>query len=208
MPEQSRPWRTSFFTICASNYLANAVVLGQSVSAAHGGSRLTGFLLDALPEDATALDQVDIVPAETIMPIADWHHYQCFYNLLELATSIKPLCFRYLLTPDCAAAIYLDADIMLFNPLNLVLSAVQAGHDIVLTPHILTPLPTDGKKPDDLAIMRAGIYNMGFAAFANTARSLAIISWWERQLRTLGLADISAGLFTDQKWIDFAPVFF
>jgi glycosyltransferase involved in cell wall biosynthesis len=207
MSEQSHSWRTSFFTICASNYLANAVVLGQSVSAAHGGSRLTVFLLDALPADVTAPDQVDIVTADTIMPIADWHHYQCFYSLLELATSIKPLCFKYLLTSDCAAAIYLDPDIVLFNPLNLVLSAIQAGHEIVLTPHILTPLPTDGKIPNDLAIMRAGIFNMGFGAFSNTARSLAIISWWERQLRTLGSADISTGLFTDQKWIDFAPVF-
>src|ERR1700736_683794 len=207
MHDQSLPVRIKFFTICASNYLANAVVLGRSVSAAHGGSRLTVFLLDALPKQATRLDHLDIIPADAIMPIADWHHYQCFYDPLELATSIKPLCFNYLLTADCEAALYLDPDIVVFQPLTLALSALQAGHEIVLTPHILTPLPADGKKPDDRAIMASGIYNLGFAALANTPQRRAFVGWWGRQLRTLALADVRAGLFTDQKWIDFAPVF-
>ncbi len=207
MHDRSLPVRIKFFTICAANYLPNAVALGRSVSGAHGGSRLTVFLLDALPKDAAGLDRLEIIPADAIMPIADWHHYQCFYDPLELATSIKPLCFSYLLTADCEAAIYLDPDIVVFQPLTLALSALQAGHEIVLTPHILTPLPADGKKPDDRAIMASGIYNLGFAAFANTPRSRAFIGWWGRQLRTLGLADVRAGLFTDQKWIDFAPVF-
>src|ERR1051326_8857158 len=206
MPDRS-PARIKFFTICAANYLANAVVLGRSVSQAHSGTRLTVFLLDALPPGAARLDDIDIVPADAIMPIADWHHYQCFYDPLELATSIKPRCFGYLLNPGCEAAIYLDPDIVLFKPLTVALSAIEAGHEIVLTPHILTPLPADGKKPDDRAIMASSIYNLGFAAFANTPRSRGIIDWWGRRLRTLGLADVDAGLFTDQKWIDFAPVF-
>src|ERR1700730_4545325 len=207
MNDQSRPMQIRFFTICAANYLANAVALGRSVSAAHNGSRLAVFLLDALPEDAVGLDELDLISADTIMPIADWHHYQCFYSPLELATSIKPLCFGYLLTDECDAAIYLDPDIVLFKPLTLALSALEEGHEIVLTPHILTPLPADGKKPDDVAIMASGIYNLGFAAFANTPRTRAIIDWWRQRLRTLALADVGAGLFTDQKWIDFAPVF-
>src|SRR6185503_15926859 len=31
--------------------------------------------------------------------------------------------------------------------------------------------------------------------------------WWGGHLRTLGLVDVGAGLFTDQKWMDFAPAF-
>ena len=128
MHDRSLPVRIKFFTICAANYLPNAVALGRSVSGAHGGSRLTVFLLDALPKDAAGLDRLEIIPADAIMPIADWHHYQCFYDPLELATSIKPLCFSYLLTADCEAAIYLDPDIVVFQPLTLALSALQAGH--------------------------------------------------------------------------------
>ena len=207
MVDRARAPQSGFFTICAANYLAHATVLGQSVSAHHAGARLTVFLLDALPAEATGLDHLDIVPADTLMPVAAWHHYQCFYDVLELATSIKPACFLHMLARGCDLAIYLDADIVLFKPLDLVLSAFADGHELVLTPHVLTPLPPDGKQPDDLAIMRSGIYNLGFAAFANTERCRALLRWWERHLRTLGAADVSAGLFTDQKWIDFAPAF-
>ena len=199
--------RVKFFTICASNYLANATTLGRSVSAAHTGSKLTVFLLDDLPARVAGLEHIDIVPAKRTMSLADWHHYQCFYDVLELATSIKPLCFEHLLPDDTDVAIYLDPDIVVFRALDAVLSAIRDGFEVVLTPHILTPLPADGKTPNDLSIMRAGIYNLGFAAFANTARSRTIIAWWRRRLRTQGLADVGSGLFTDQKWIDFLPAF-
>jgi glycosyltransferase involved in cell wall biosynthesis len=199
------PLRVNFFTICASNYLASAIALGRSVSTAHGGSRLTVFLLDDPPAEVAGVDHIHIVPARTTMPLADWHHYQCFYGVLELATSIKPLCFEHVLAADSDLAIYLDPDIVVFKALDAVTSAIRDGYEVVLTPHILTPLPADGKTPSDLSIMRAGIYNLGFAAFANTARNRAIIAWWGRQLRTQGLVDVNAGLFTDQKWIDFIP---
>lgn len=201
------PLRPKFFTICASNYLANATTLGRSISAAHKGSRLTVFILDDLPENIAGVDHIDIVAAEATMPPADWHHYRCFYTVLELATSIKPLCFQHLLRDVDDVAIYLDPDIVVFKELSAVISAFHNGYEVVLTPHILTPLPADGKTPNDLSIMRAGIYNLGFAAFANTAATRAIIAWWGRQLRTQGLADVSAGLFTDQKWVDFVPAF-
>ncbi|HKF62945.1 MAG TPA: hypothetical protein VKB42_16390, partial [Dongiaceae bacterium] len=163
--------------------------------------------MDDLPAGVAGVGHIDIVPAKRTMPLADWHHYQCFYDVLELATSIKPLCFEHLLAEEIDVAIYLDPDIVVFKALEAVLSAIREGYEVVLTPHILTPLPADGKTPNDLSIMRAGIYNLGFAAFANTAQSRTIIAWWRRRLRTQGLADIGAGLFTDQKWIDFLPAF-
>jgi hypothetical protein len=199
--------KSRFFTICASNYLAHAIVLGRSVSANHPGARLTVFLLDALPADTSGLEHLDFIAVETIIPATDWHHYQCFYDALELATSIKPACFLHMLAGACDIAIYLDADILLLKPLDLVFSAFSDGHEVVLIPHLLTPLPDDGKRPDDLSIMRTGVYNLGFAAFANTERCLSMLRWWGRHLRTLGLNDRSAGLFTDQKWIDFIPAF-
>ena len=69
MVDRARAPQSGFFTICAANYLAHATVLGQSVSAHHAGARLTVFLLDALPAEATGLDHLDIVPADTLMPV-------------------------------------------------------------------------------------------------------------------------------------------
>jgi glycosyltransferase involved in cell wall biosynthesis len=198
---------TSLFTICARNYLAHAIVLGQSLAVADPGTRLTVFLLDDLPVDRAGLEHIDIVPAETIMPQAEWHHRQCFYDVLELATSIKPTCFLHMLDKGYDFAIYLDPDILIFRPLEVVYSALEDGNDIVLTPHLLTPLPSDGRYPDDLAIMQSGTYNLGFAAFAGTECSRSVLNWWDRHLRTRGQANPSGGMFTDQKWANFFPGF-
>src|SRR5215469_6225779 len=135
------PLRVKFFTICASNYLANAITLGRSVSARHNGSKLTVFLLDDLPARVAGVEHIDVVPAKATMPLADWHHYQCFYDVLELATSIKPLCFEHLLAEEIDVAIHLDPDIVVFKALEAVLWAIREGYEVVLTPHILTPLP-------------------------------------------------------------------
>ncbi|MBS0319301.1 MAG: glycosyltransferase family 4 protein [Proteobacteria bacterium] len=198
--------RARFFTICASNYLAHALVLARSLAATQRGARLIVFLLDAMPADCEGRDEIDVISVASSMPEADWHHLQCYYTLLELATGVKPHCFLEVLSTGCDAAIYLDADVVAYAPFTDVLAAL-AAHDLVVTPHILTPLPADGKLPDDLAIMRAGIYNLGFAAFANTAAARAYLAWWRGRLRTQGTADVAAGLFTDQKWMDFATAF-
>ncbi len=205
MPSPPSTFRTRFFTICAANYLANAIVLGRSIASAHPGARLTVFLLDALPAECAGLEHLDVVPAAATMPAAAWHHYQCFYTVIEVATGIKPLCFEYLLDQGCDLAIYLDADIEVFGRFDKVVDAARRGHEIVLTPHVLTPLPDDGALPDDLRIMQAGIYNLGFAAFANAPRARAFLAWWGAKLRTQGLVDVASGLFTDQKWVDYAP---
>uniref|UniRef100_UPI001BDBA00B hypothetical protein n=1 Tax=Acinetobacter pittii TaxID=48296 RepID=UPI001BDBA00B len=68
MTDRGQPSKFRFFTICASNYLAHAIVLGRSISTTHPGARLTVFLLDALPERLSGTEHLDIVSASTIMP--------------------------------------------------------------------------------------------------------------------------------------------
>src|SRR5215470_6084377 len=128
MPDRP-PLRVKFFTICASNYLANATTLGRSVSAAHRGSKLTVFLLDDLPAGVAGVGHIDIVPAKRTMPLADWHHYQCFYDVLELATSIKPLCFEQLVTEEINVEIHLDPYIVVFKALEAVIWAIREGNE-------------------------------------------------------------------------------
>jgi len=117
------------------------------------------------------------------------------------------LCFRRLLTDDTDLVIYLDPDILILKPLDDVFSAIESGKEIALTPHILSPLPDDGRSPENRTLLQTGVYNMGFAAFSNTPRNLQILDWWGQQLRTHCLVDVAAGLFTDQKWVDLFPAF-
>ncbi|RYF69204.1 MAG: hypothetical protein EOO29_33835, partial [Comamonadaceae bacterium] len=197
----------TLFTICASNYLAHACVLGASV-VQHHGMPLVVFLLDAPPSGMPLPDCIEIVLAEGVFTRAEWSHRRCHYSILEFATSVKPACFQYLFGQGASRAMYIDPDIRLFRPIDFFWheSADTAEAELVLTPHVLTPPPDDGCMPDDLAILRAGIYNLGFAAMKDSERTRELLRWWDHKLHTLCLEDVRTGVFTDQKWMDYAPL--
>lgn len=197
---------SAIFTICASNYLSHACVLGASVSEHHPGANLIVFLLDEPPESIALPEWVTIVPAEAVFERREWNHRRSHYSILEFATSVKAACFRYLFDQGAQHAVYLDPDIRVYQRVDQFWSGDANDAELVLTPHILSPLPDDGCRPDDLDILRAGLYNLGFAALRNTQRARFLLDWWDHKLRTLCLEDVQAGVFTDQKWMEYAPV--
>lgn len=194
----------AIFTICTAGYLARANVLAESLAALHEGQRLTLFLIGTLPPGVMVAAVIDLLPADRALPAAEFRDRQAFYSVLELATSIKPACFRYLFGQGAASVTYLDPDIMFLAPLPGLLE--RDGPPLMLTPHCLTPLPEDGRHPNDLGILRAGTYNLGFAQFRASEATDAFLAWWDRRLHRQCLEDQSSGSFTDQRWMDFAPV--
>lgn len=206
MREEKVGDRIAVFTICAANYLPQASVLADSLAACHPGLRLKAFLLDTPPADAPVSAHLDLIRAAAVLDPATLVHKACFYDVLEFSTSIKPECFLHLLG-DHDAVFYFDPDIRLLSPLPAIQAWPAGGVSAILTPHILTPLPDDGHHPDNLDILRSGEYNLGFAAFRRAPEVTAFLAWWGSALREMCLADISRGVFTDQKWVNFATSF-
>ncbi|MBO9513046.1 MAG: glycosyltransferase family 4 protein [Variovorax sp.] len=206
MSEPGFDHEPAIFTIAASNYLAQASVLGASIGEHHPGQRLVVFLLDALPEGVSLPDHLVIVPAERAFERREWNHRRAHYDILEFATSVKPACFRFLFDRGARRAIYLDPDIRVYQRLDLFWRGDESDDALVLTPHLLSPLPDDGLQPDDLAILRAGMYNLGFAALRDTPQARALLDWWDAKLHRHCLHDVREGVFTDQKWMDYAPL--
>jgi hypothetical protein len=127
------------------------------------------------------------------------------YDVVELATALKPTLIRTLLERGFDSVAYVDPDIEFFAPIDDVLAqAVVNG--IVLTPHVVEPFPRDGKGLEEGTISRAGIFNLGFIAVGPSA--MPFLSWWEERAATDAIADFDRGLFTDQRWIDWVPVLF
>jgi glycosyltransferase involved in cell wall biosynthesis len=197
----------SFFTICAQNYLAFAIVLGKSLSETISGARLTVFILDGVPDDTSGMDHLDLRGVASVIEPDDWVHRRIYYNILELSTSVKPACFLQMIKEGHQFVVYLDPDILVLKPLDDVVAAFEENQEVVLIPHTVKPFPNDKKRPGDLDILRSGIYNLGFAAFRNSQRSIEILTWWDEKLRTLCLSDPREGVFTDQKWMDYLPAF-
>ena len=201
-----RSMPTEFVTICASNYLAFARVLGRSLQEHHSDAGFTIWLIDA---DAPSADlgPFRVRPIREAFAEAELEELASYYDILELATSVKPRCFQALFAEGADSVIYLDPDIELFRPMAAVFDLLAQGASGVVTPHVTGPLPADGEAPDDLILLGAGLYNLGFMALSATEATAEMLDWWSRWVRTHCFSDRCTGSFTDQKWINDAPLF-
>jgi glycosyltransferase involved in cell wall biosynthesis/GT2 family glycosyltransferase len=199
---------TRVFTIIARNYLAHARVLAASFARHNPAARLSVVVLDDPDHLIAPEPSFEVIRAEELPfdPPSDFHTMAAIYDVTELATAVKPWAFEYLFNRGASAAIYLDPDIEVFDSLG-PLEPLALKHGIVLTPHLTEPMPRDGKHPDERDLGRSGIYNLGFLALsASGAKSF--LAWWRERLRRDCLNDPAAGMFVDQRWIDFAPALF
>ena len=195
-----------FCTVVARNYLAYARVLGQSLRDVDADLHLSVLVLD---DDDGAVDDTDepfdvLRPGDLDISPREFHHMAVIYDVLELATAVKPWLLHRVLADDDVAC-YLDPDIEVFGSMDPV-EALAKRNSIVLTPHSTTPFPRDGLIPSEKTIRLAGVFNLGFIAVSRDAGSF--LSWWSERLRRECRVEIDEGLFVDQRWIDFVPSYF
>lgn len=198
--------KIQFFTICARNYAAQAAALAESIQRWHSDAIFTVWLLDpgSVP---SAMNNLQFRYVRECVDDELYYQMLVRYNVLELSTAVKPAVFMKHFAEDSQRVIYIDPDILLFRPLKEVIDALDSGACGVLTPHMLSPLPHDNKHPDDLDILRSGTFNLGFLALQVSKDSEAFLEWWWKWLQTQCYSDPSTGIFTDQRWVDFADVF-
>jgi len=207
-PERPLSATTRVFTIIARNYLAHARVLAASFTRHHPDTRLHVIVLDdpdgtLMRETSFEAIRVEELPFD---PPSDFPTMAAIYDVTELATAVKPWAFEYFFARGASMAIYLDPDIEVFDSLA-PLEPLTREHGMVLTPHITEPLPRDGKRPEDRDLLLSGLYNLGFLALS-AAAAPPFLSWWRERLRRDCINDPAAGMFVDQRWIDFAPSLF
>ncbi len=202
---RATPWGPPhFFTICARNYLAFAGALAESIANQYPEATLTVWLLD-LDDLEKAPSGISIRSVQEAVSQKLWVDLQLRYSILELSTALKPAVFLHMFLEGASRVIYLDPDIYLFSSLDEVDDLLVEENSGVILPHLLSPLPKDGHNPDDLAILKSGVFNLGFLALCQGEKTTAFLHWWNSWLETHCWADPSTGVFTDQKWLDFVP---
>ena len=200
-------------TIVASNYLEMARLLAESFLDQHPGDTFAILVVDDLPVgelggaeahgddgrefDIVRLSDLDLSDTELDM-------MKTIYDVMELSTAVKPSFLKLLLRDDPIAA-YLDPDIFVYAPFGELLTPAETA-GIVLTPHVLDPIPRDGTHPNERMIMGSGIFNLGFIGVGRSA--LGFLDWWQERLLVDSVSDTEANLFTDQRWIDWVPAIF
>lgn len=201
-------FKRAIMTICSNNYLPYARVLLSSVQQYHPEASL--FLCLADIEDSQVklgIEGVEVIEARTLN-IPNFADFAFRYDIMEFNTAVKPFMMRYLLERrGFERVVYLDPDIELFAPMTSVFEALDTGADFVLTPHITAPAEDSSLYPDDIEIMKAGIYNLGFIAVSDRPSVIPFLHWWGRRLRFQCINRQEEGIFVDQKFIDLLPGF-
>ena len=192
-------------TIVASNYLEMARLLARSFLDQHPDDTFVVLLVDDEPVEVADDEGFEVVRLGDLdLGGRELDMMKTIYDVMELSTAVKPSFLRLLLTGD-PVAVYLDPDIYVYAPFgDLVEPAREVG--IVLTPHVLHPIPRDGTLPTERNIMGSGIFNLGFIAVGGIAADF--LDWWQERLLVDAVSDIEANLFTDQRWIDWVPAIF
>jgi glycosyltransferase involved in cell wall biosynthesis len=197
----------AIITIVSSNYLHFARTLMQSVAGQHPEADRYCLVVDRDSSHARKLSSEFQVLEIGEIGLPDGDDFLFQYNILELNTAVKPWAIDSLFDRGYKHVIYIDPDIVLFRPLEEVTRAFTDGAEIVLTPHLLSPV-TDELKPDELDIRRAGTYNLGFCALAASVNTKELLAWWQGKLRRECVIAHDKGIFVDQSWMDLVPGLF
>lgn len=200
--------RVHVFTSAAANYLPKVRALFGSLRRVRPEWRRHLVLADRAPASLPDVGADEVhTPADLGIPA--WPTWVFCHSLIELATAVKAFALAKLLARDDAdAVIYLDPDILVFSDLQDIVDALSEA-DILVTPHQTAPEATPAAVVrNEVCTAQYGIYNLGFLAVAARGQGPAFSAWWRERLYHFCRDDIPNGIYTDQRWIDFAPSYF
>lgn len=192
------------FTICAKNYLAQALTLKESFEK-HNNDDFFIYLADEITEELSEKYPFIRTPNKEWCP--KWQEMAFKYDVMEFSTSIKPFCFDKLFE-KYENVVYIDPDIFVFDNLQIIFEKLNQ-YSIILTPHFCE-IEIDHKTANgyDRSLLCDGIFNLGFVAIHRNETGRKIVQWWKDRLEYFCFHDHLKGLFTDQKWMIYIPALF
>lgn len=195
-------------TVVTRNYLAYARALMAACRRHEPDASRYVVIADRLPAGVDpGIDDATIIHGDQL-GVADWDRFSFQYTPFELACALKPHALAHLTRHEgCDRVVYLDGDMGLYGPLEPVWEALEEDA-IVLTPHLLRPLPDDGLRPHESAFQHAGPFNAGFLAIRQAATSDAFVAWWRSMCDKHCFVDLAGGQFVDQRWLGMVPGMF
>lgn len=198
------------FTSCTNNYIPKARILASTLKLHHPSWVFCLLLGEAPPSGFTLAEEpFDRLLTFDQLNIPDYPSWLFRHRVVEICTAAKgPALVHFLEREKHEKVMYLDPDIMVCNTLA-PLDELLTAHDLLLTPHLLTPQKTPKSIVDnELCAMQYGVFNLGFVAAAARGDGFKFARWWRDRLLQYCYDDIPHGLFTDQRWCNMAPAFF
>jgi hypothetical protein len=194
------------YTIVSRAYVPHARVLARSFAEHHPDGQFWALLIDDVDEmideddepfQVLRLSDLDVEPVEL--------HRMAMLFGGRIIAAIKPWVFTYLLQKGLRSTIYIDSDFMIFDSLE-PMAAAAADHGVVVVPHVLTPIPHDGRLPNETTVLGVGVYNAG--CFAVGPSGDPFLRFMKERLRRECHTDVPGMRVNEQRWLDFVPALF
>jgi hypothetical protein len=198
--------RRAFLTVVTQNHLHFAWSLMASIRDAHPDTERFVVLIDR-PAEWPDQDGFARYLSPDSFAIPRIRRFLFHYSAFELSCAIKPFAFEHVISLGFSEVVYLDSDICVYSSLDPIFEALK-NHQILLTPHVTSPLPKDGLTPSLEDLRKAGTYNAGFLAMGTSDPQHLFLQWWKSLCYTDCIVDIAAGIHVDQGWLDFVPSLF
>lgn len=118
----------------------------------------------------------------------------------------RPAYMIQLLRQGYNSVLHLGADVIFYSPVEEIFEQYRE-YDAAGSPHIITPIPYDGKMPSNEQIHLTGQLNSDFILWNYTKSALTFLEWQHKELQRANADDPSRGQFFDQVYLSFAPYF-
>lgn len=198
------------FTICATNYIGLAKVLGKSIRKYTHDIDYYIIVADEPGEELSKEFDDNIYVAKKVLSNfyseEKWNEMAFKYDLTEFCTAIKPTSIKFLFEKGYEKCVYFDPDILVFSSIDKIYKSLDE-FEAVVTPHISDINLASKGNIKEQQLLCSGVFNLGFIGLRSTNRINSFIDWWSRKLQDKCFASISENLFTDQKWMDLLPCF-
>ena len=194
------------FTICTNSYWAKAQIATESFLKYHPDYRFYIFLLDkpTVAIDYNSILNCEYIEIETFFPKVN--ELSLKYNIMELSCAVRPAVFLYLFEKGSSTVLHIDSDTQTYDRFNEI-DPLLEQNNIVVTPHFCSPID-DGKYPSEIDFVKFGLYNLGFLAVKKSDETVRFMNWWHERLMKYCYNIPNESMFTDQLWVNYAPLFF
>ena len=199
--------KDALVTIVAKNYLGMGFSFAESAKKHHPEVQVFIYVMD----DTTNSYQAEVEASGykflspqmvSIPPAAEMYQR---YDVTEACTAVKPFVLRHIFQLGFETVCYMDPDLWVLSPMTELFEALKTS-EIVLTPHIVTPIP-EPSAFEEKWLLQCGVFNLGFIGLRHEV-SERLCAWWADRLETQCFFRPEQGLFFDQKWIDLVPCLF
>ena len=186
--------------------MAHAAVLVASIRNRPPPNIFVALVEDA-PDAQSDVPGCELIDARVFVQAKEWNRFLDLYTAPEVCFALKPRVIGHLLAQGFDQVHYVDSDIFFYDETELLVEAL-ASSDVALTPHYLHPPVEDGKSPNALTLLQAGVFNAGYVGVRNTPEGERFTSWWATLVARYGQLNPRAGMSGDQRWLDLVPALF